>query len=636
MKTIILSAFLGLIVVFSSASSARGDEPYFVYDLSPLQNVDRANPTDVRRVWDETLLVSALQGLANRDSARLYVLFVRGFGKETDKFWLELFSQNWLKSRERRDVESLDAALDLFSDSYNGVVLYDENVPSTVNVALTIAGVERLLPVRYDPTEGSLYDRIVANGRKLPVKSRLINKDGSPMFVGSGKIPGTKLQSTGSAKVDPYYWLIEKYMKTGKVDPTDGNYYIDADWIKRPIGATQNHCLTNRDFGVANKGFFFDLSPWEDETPNDDREQPLGADFNAFNAIMRAAYDATRGKKAICVRGFTPWDSKYTDHGNAGCKHPGVATEWRHAEILSNYNAYLDADALGCGAMANASFFRHFPLKDSYPQQKPTVDDLKARGFVDEAGKVADKTFVAIYGGDYDSAAWVYQAMPVFWNDSARGEIPISWAFNPNLADRFAPGFDYFRETKTPNDFFIAGDSGAGYVNPTGFVEPRRFSGLPDNLDVWVEHCKKYFKRWDISGIGFVIDGDARTSDRRTLERLSACAPDGITTHRGQTMGVVDNTRGGKTAFRPMNFDLANPERGAEIILGDVRSNMGPQFNMYRTILWSPSQVKSMFEAVKRDADRGARVEFVDAYSFWLLLRLEVENVGKDDLTIRL
>ena len=44
-------------------------------------------------------------------------------------------------------------------------------------------------------------------------------------------------------------------------------------------------------------------------------------------------------------------------------KHDPVSTEWKQVEILSNFNAWLDADALGLGAMANASFFAHFPLQ---------------------------------------------------------------------------------------------------------------------------------------------------------------------------------------------------------------------------------------------------------------------------------
>ncbi|MGI6400964.1 MAG: hypothetical protein ACOX0A_02445 [Thermoguttaceae bacterium] len=646
------SFFASLLVLCAASFVNAGEnqsEPYYVYDMSYLRSVERANPSDVRRVWDETLLISALQGLANRDSARLYVNFVLTYEREVDLFWLANFSEEiqcsdgtvrhgWLQGRERRDVQTLDELLDVFNDAYVGVVLYDERVPSSVNVALTIAGVENLLPIRYDEAQNSLYDRLVASpsGRRLPIVKRLINEDGSPMFTGSGRIPDTTLDSTGSVKADAYYWLIECYFKTGKVNFTEGGYYLDSYWLDHPIGAVQNHCLTNRDFGVSRKGFFFDLSPWDDETPNDDPEQSLGTDFNAFNAIMRAAYDGTEGKKVIRVAGFTPWDTKYTDHGNVGGNHGGVETEWRHAEILSNYNAFLDADALGFGAMANASFYQHFPLDERHPLEKPTLETLRERKLIDENDRPIDKTFVGIYFGDYDSAAWVYQNAPRFWTDPNRGSIPISWAFNPNLADRFAPGFDYFRRTKTPNDFFVSGDSGAGYVNPMGFVEPRRFSELPDGLDVWIRHCVRHFQQWDLSGIGFIIDGHARTTDRQTLERLSAYSPDGMITHRGSVAGVVDNPFGGKTPFRPMNFDLSGPEHGAQVILSDVRFDRGPQFNVYRVILWSPSQLKEMFDQVKSDSERGARVEFVDMYTFWALLKLEAAHLGKDEFDLRL
>ncbi len=648
--SLILLAFGALLSQSQRVVTAQEPEhaPIYVYDIRALRDVDRGNPNDLQRVWDQTLLISTLQGLVNRDAPRLYLLFVQAFGYETDEFWLETFSKDapntsppvkgWLADRPRQNVNDLDELLTLFADYYDGVVLYDENVPATVNVALTVAGVENLLPVRFDTDPDSLYTLLVANasGRRLPVRARLVAEDGASLFIGKGLVPGTNLQSTGSPKVDAYLWMIENYVKPGKVNATEGGYYLDAFWLKSPNGAVQNHCLTNRDFVVARRGFFFDLSPWEDEAPNDEPTQPLGADFRGFNAIMRAAYDATEGKKIIRVSGFTPWDTKYTDHGACGGKHGGVDTEWRHAEILSNYNGYLDADALGLCAMANASFFQHFPLEERYAQPKPTVDDLRARGLIDEKNRPVDKTFVAVYGGDYDSAAWVYQATPAFWHDPKRGAIVINWAFNPNLADRFAPGFDYFRRTMTPNDHFISGDSGAGYINPMGYVAPRSISKLPDALDVWIEHCKRYFKQWDISGIGFVIDGSAPTTDRATLTRLAAYAPDGITTHRGETIGVVQNPYGGKTGYRPMNFDISTPEQGRDVILGDVRFDRGPQFNTYRTILWSPTKLNQLFELVQADEHRGKRVQFVDAYTFWTLIRLEAEALGVEEFDRRL
>ena len=60
---------------------------------------------------------------------------------------------------------------------------------------------------------------------------------------------------------------------------------------------------TNHDYFVANKGFFFDLSIWSDETPNDDPYQPLGTDRATLLAIMRSAYNQSNGTSMIHLGG---------------------------------------------------------------------------------------------------------------------------------------------------------------------------------------------------------------------------------------------------------------------------------------------------------------------------------------------
>lgn len=59
------------------------------------------------------------------------------------------------------------------------------------------------------------------------------------------------------------------------------------------------------------------------------------------------------------VGGFTPWRFKYLSD-----QHGGVNNEWRTTEILSSYNAFIDADACCIGSMANAAFYQHFQLPE--------------------------------------------------------------------------------------------------------------------------------------------------------------------------------------------------------------------------------------------------------------------------------
>ena len=109
--------------------------------------------------------------------------------------------------------------------------------------------------------------------------------------------------------------------------------------------------------------------------------------------------------------------------------------------------------------------------------------------------------------GDYDAAAWLYQQLPSMWTDPRRGETPLSWAFNPNLCYRFPLGMAWARAHMTDQDFFVAGDSGAGYLNPGLLSPPRWHSDLPSGMDAWERHCQALFDQWDISVTGFVIDG---------------------------------------------------------------------------------------------------------------------------------
>ena len=617
-----------ILLPLRGANAAEDASPIYLYHLEPLKRLNLSESAARRRAWDETHLVAALQGLANRELPQLYLFFTEQWGVATDHFWLERLSEplpdgtpGWLQNRPRQTAATLEELLEIFHDSFRGLVVYDERVPATSNLASTIAGVENLLPIRYDTDPESLYSRLVLDksGPRLTECVSLLKEDKSALFTGTGKIPGTEIPSTGSAKADAYRWLLEHYLKSGRCAAAHAGYYSDAWWLTKP-NSLQNALLTNHDYFIAKRGFFFDLSPWEDETPVDDPNQPLGTDFAVFCDLLRAASERNAGRAMLHVGGFTPWDTKYTDHPNSGGKHQAVPTEWRHAEILSCFNAYMDADALGLGGMANASFFMHFPLAEQYAQKRPTLEELKNRGWLNDANRPSDKTFVTLYVGDYDSAAWVYQAMPIFWPDEARGTIPIGWAFNPNLADRFAAGFDYLRRTASEQDSFIAGDSGAGYVNPMRLLEPRPFSDLPSGLELWGEHCKKYYTRWDSGITGFIIDGFAPDSNETIRRAYSEFSPEGIVLQRGSKSGMT-----GRTPWTTMKSDLSDPKSGAKKILADTKA-AGPQFFIYRTILWSPTKIKELCETVSSDPEKGERIIFTDPYSFFLLQKAALDE----------
>ncbi len=584
--------------------------------------VDLGDRAQAAQVWDEIHAVATLQGIVNRDAPRLYLRYIEHAGCNIDDWWLAQLSQpgQWLAGRPRREIATLEELVAHFASHITGAVLYDPQVPATSNVASTLAGVEDLIAVRYDPTPGSLYDRLVVNGPQLPVRRRLLTPEGTLLFTGRGTLPDGG-DSTGSAKCDAYRWALRELLHAGRCNPAYLAYYIDAYWIDHATASVpDHHTLTNHDFFVAQRAFFCDLHCWGDEAPVDDPHQPLGTDLETLKAILLALYQQNRGAM-VHVGGFTPWAFKYTDFGDAGGTRGGVATEWEMVRVVSAYNAYLDADAIGLGAMANASFFMHYPLAQRYPQAPPpTEQDLRAAGYLDDAGRVvtADRDYAVFYVGDYDAAAWLHRAVPTLWEDPARGTVPLSWAISPVLERRAPAAMAHMWQTRSAQDAFMAGDNGAGYLNPSMLVAPRAISDLPSGLDRWVAHCRPYYQRWDLRATGFVIDGHAPPMGPAALDAYAVFSPAGVVE---QFLAEESRMHGRMPVMRAgPDIGAPDPREAADDVLGHLaaRRSRGLAFHWFRTILKSPSWHAALVEKVTQ-ADR--QVTFVTADVFFELLR---------------
>lgn len=619
------SVVFALMLFFCMSSGAHSNKkPDFksvnyigLFDLKYTLDYNLRDSLQVLSLWDDIHAVATLQGVVNRSGPLLYINYIRTAGRDIDSYWWNKYRKTgqWLAGKDTIVFHDIVQLISTYSNHLRGVVLYDSKTASTSNVASAVAGIEDLIAIRYDNRPGSLYSRVVLSGPKLPVRIRLVNDDGSPMFTGKGLIPGTNRQTTGSVKNDPYIWFIEKYMKRGKCNTSLGAYYIDQKWREKPFATVVNHhTLTNHDFFVSKKAFFFDLSPWGDEPATDDREQKTGTDLSTLKEFLHLAYKQNKGKEFCYIGGFPAWAFKYTKH--AGGTHEDVATEWEFSKTISAFNAFKDADAIGYGALANSSFWMHFPLKKEYPQKWVSREDLINRGYLNSDGKTdfGKRNFLIFYVGDYDASSWITQRVPDIWDDPNRGKLPLMWCISPVLQERVPMVMHNFRETATENDYFAAADNGAGYLMPGMLQEPRGISGLPDGLDAWASHCRKYYKKWGLSITGFIIDGQAPGLSERGLDCYESFSPNGIVPQKIPKTLLHNNM----PVLRADADIQQNPAEAAAIIVRRIHGRNIP-FHWFRNILKSPAWYIQVMEEIKK-LDPG--IELVNAPTFFELYRI--------------
>ncbi len=596
----------------------------WLYDLCPTRAMTP------RRAFEEAHLFAALQGIVNRGGPRLLVNFM-----ERDAWWLKELQreEGWLAQTRIEPAESIEQLIDFFQADIEGVVVWDREVNATSNLASTIAGVENLLPITVDSAPGSLWMRLVESGPRLPVR-----RDLRGMFTGRGTIPGSSTPSTGSAKCDAYVWAKEQFLDTGRCDAGFLCYYLDAWWIRDPAPGLDwsNHTLENHDYYISKRAFFWDLNVWEEERPVDDPGQAPGTDRRTLLAILHSAHrqmDAQKRGEMIRCGGFTPWAFKYTDCPGAGGSHGGVHTEWETVRILTQFNVVLDADALHLSGLANASVYQHFPLPEYLVQgPAPTRESLRRAGAMDARGEVLPKTFLLHYVGDYDSAAWVMSQVPGFWNAPDRGRTPLSWAINPNLAERAAPAFEYFYRTRTARDSFQAGDSGAGYVNPTGLLAPREISGLPPGGELWKRHCAEWYRRMNLTVTGFIINAFSGTMTPEAARLFAAFSGDGIVLRDNYADLHID----GHLPVIPMcNEGLPrDTAEAARLILEMAGPPLGeakkPAFITCRSVLYGPDFYRELQERLAA-ARPGGGIVVLDPREFFYVARafFGVENARR-------
>ncbi len=582
--------------------------------------------------YDMTKFAVSLQGLLNRKTPTLYV----DDGRDAMNWFrfLRSFTDAPLYGMKREDVQSFDSLLTTFAEQIKGfgVVVWDPTVPATSNLATTVCGVDGYLPVMYSEDAASLYQILIAKFGADVVKMDLRGK-----FTGEAgtTIWETDRESTGSAKCDAYVWALENYLRPEKCDDAHIAYMTDfyplsanggGSYLDKSVFETY---LPSQDYIVAEGIFVFDLSMFGDHPATDDPEQRVGLDYEILKEILLCQYEINMGGFSQCI-GFPPFPYKYTDQ--QGGKYDAVMAEWTTVEVMSAYNIAVVADCPGPSSLYNCSIYAQYEGQIEYSQaenRQRVLDDLP------EYDK--DTYYVFIYGGDYDAASWTYHlAANQAWQDEKRGELPIGWAFNPNLYERVPMLWDVFYHTATDNDFFIAGDSGAGYVNPLLLLEgKRKHSDLPDGLDEWARWCEEWYDLLDITITGQILDGNTGYShhNMNVIKAYAEFSPDGI--------GVWNwpGNDSGMSYYKDIAISGVAQDSGftrhdaveaaAQNVVRFLTAGRKLNFYPIKTNIITPTMACEVFERAQEILDEQGDyhlIEVVDPYTFFAMLERELKS----------
>ncbi len=541
--------------------------------------------------YDEAMVVACLQGIINRDSPEVYLLpssinrpdywFLTPTDIPRTEYWLDIMTSDnrWLSDYDIASFSDIDVLYTLAEGKVKGAVIWDKNVPATFNVATTIAGVEDAIVLSPDNAENYIQKW------NLPLL-----KDLRGMFTG---------EVTGSKKNDAYRWAIDNYLKTGRCSTQQVCLYEDTFWT-RDSGV--DRYVVVRDWAIMNRSFVYDLSPWGDEAPLDDPNQPIGTDLETYKFMLNEISKNSGGREMTEIAGFFSF-SKYSNIAPNKSIHEPVATEWESVYLMSPYNCYQNTVADDC---YNQSFHSQAPVT-TLKQNRPVLKSLK------------NKTYICFLMADFDSATPLYDFLPDYWDDPKRGELPVAWGINPNLIVTYPDIIKYFYDTRTPNDYFTADASAAGYINPNRV--------LNQNIPLFVEHNKKFYDRLDMSISPMVLDFDQPSA--KVKDAFSQFSKDGFATI------VIDFHEDGGPPPKPQVWkgmpvtslinrvgQIRDTKKTADILSSSISKNSdSPTFYLYRIVWSKPSMLVGTVNRLKQirpDLD----IEVVDPYNFFNLFKL--------------
>lgn len=242
--------------------------------------------------------------------------------------------------------------------------------------------------------------------------------------------------------------------------------------------------------------------------------------------------------------------------------------------------------------------------------------------------QLANKTYVAIIISDGDNIQYNQRAMRRLWDrsKSQRGKVPLTWTISPSLVD-IGPGLlNYYYDHATPQDCFVSGPSGMGYLIPYNtLTEPGapigEFTKNHDDLAAYTQLTATYLQR---SGLRAITIWDNLSSWQRKTYETHCRQVYGITVQNFQDVpSVRSSIEGDRLRFEKLVIPYTSTyQHFQQSLHRRMRNGKGdsPQFLAYQVDIWSemkPAKILEFVEAFEREFP--GQIEFVRADHYFNL-----------------
>src|SRR5665648_24647 len=416
-------------------------EQIFVLDVSTIS-------------YTEQVCAAALQGLVNRVEARIFLdfgIYDDPQARRTneifldDDIWFNKFREI-LSNQDRHnltyyrdahglaviEVESLDQLIRQFRGSLNGCVVWDTDLPDTVNVAIMLAAQEGLLAV---------------NANLLP------QAESQNLHVVHD------LRGRWQNRLDLTQWTYENLFnkcKPGKVACIEPGWQRPEfiDYVVREKILTYN--LSSQHKGLAqNLLLLLAFGPaWLREL------------------IFALSLDGLIRNLAVRLLGRSSLEIRLNNRIQQNIKAESYPTifGW-HTKRDDELTFMLLLSANGLRLVPShlaANFSFHAAVTPL--NIKPAVAETEAPPALDPQG-----TYLTFTLSDGDQLMMMSTGELGSWRSTQRGQIPFNWEVQPLLIELAPALLEKFRTQATPNDCLIAGPSGAGYIIPPLAPHPERY-----------------------------------------------------------------------------------------------------------------------------------------------------------------